>query len=313
MEVTLRRLAAGLMRSGFASLLALAMLSLPALVLAQAGGSAKVNQRLASLNIEIWPEYDRPAALVILRASLAEGVKLPATVTLRLPVASGGPSAVAHSTTADGNLLSLKYERAKAGDYIAIKFETPDRFFHVEFYEPIPTADAARNFRYVWPGDLAADSVTVIVQEPVSATGVSVEPRLERLSTGQDGLRYRTADLGPLDAGKPFPIVVRYTKSDARPSADALKPQASVALAPATAPPPASLPAPAAAAASSLPEWAFPLAGLALLGLIGAGSILWWWRRESKIRRPATRFCAKCGAPQTTDNRFCGTCGAKVN
>jgi len=313
MNTNPRGIGAGMARSGAASLLALALMLLPALGLAQGGGAPKGNPRLASLNIEIWPEYDRPAVLVILRAALAEGVKLPATVTLRLPAASSGPSAVAHSTTADGNLLSLNHERAKAGEFIAVKFVTPSRFFHVEFYEPIPTTDAARNFRYVWPGDLAVDAVTVIVQEPASATGVSVEPRLATLSTGQDGLHYRMAELGALEVGKPFPITVRYTKADARPSADSLKPKAPDSSAPAIAPPPASMAAPAAAATSSgLPDWALPLAGLALLGLLGTGVILWWWRRESKIARPATRFCAKCGAPQAADSRFCSTCGAKA-
>ena len=145
---------------GFAALLALALLVLPTLALAQAGGAPKGNPRLASLNIEIWPEYDRPAALVILRAALADGVKLPATVTLRLPAASGGPGAVAYSTTADGNLLNLKHESAKTGEYITVKFVTPERFFHVEFYEPIATTDPARSFRYVWPGDMAVDRVS---------------------------------------------------------------------------------------------------------------------------------------------------------
>jgi hypothetical protein len=309
-EMSPRRVGIGSGHLGLAALLALAMLLLPTLALAQAGGAPKGNPRLASLNIEIWPEYDRPAALVILRAALAEGVKLPATVTLRLPAASGGPGAVAYSTTADGNLLNLKHEQAKAGDFVTVKFVTPERFFHVEFYEPIATTDPARSFRYVWPGDLAVDRVSVVVQEPASATGVSVEPRLEGLSTGQDGLRYRTADLGALEAGKSLPIAVRYTKADARPSAELAKPKASEPPAPAMAPP-ASMPAPATAT-GGLPDWALPLAGLAMLGLLGAGFIMWWWRRESRIARPATRFCAKCGAPQAPDSRFCASCGAKV-
>jgi len=87
----------------------------------------------AGLNIEVWPGYVRPAAPGFLRGALAEGVKLPAAVTLRLPAASGGPAAVAYSVAADGNLLNLKHERAKAGDYITLKFEVPERFFHVEF------------------------------------------------------------------------------------------------------------------------------------------------------------------------------------
>ena len=289
--------------------IALALLVLPAFALAQAGGSPKGNPRLASLNIEIWPEYDRPAVLVILRGALAESVKLPAAITLRLPATSGGPGAVAYSATADGNLLNLKHERANSAEFITLKFEVPERFFHVEFYEPIPTGAAARTYRYVWPGDLAVEHVTVVVQEPASSSEFSVEPRLERLTTGQDGLRYRTADLGTLEAGKPLPVALRYTKLDATPS----KPKATEQPVPVTAPAPAMAAAPVAAATSAgLPNWVLPLAAMGLLGLFGAMFILWWWRRESGGAKPATQFCAKCGAAQAPGSRFCATCGAKV-
>ena len=143
-------------RAGFGArirILVLALLLLPAFAFAQ-GGAPKGNPRLASLAIEVWPEYDRPAALVILKGALADDVKLPAAVTLRLPAASGGAAAVAYSDTADGNLLNLKHEFAKAGEYVALKFDAPTRFFHIEFYEPIATTAPARSFRYVWPGDL---------------------------------------------------------------------------------------------------------------------------------------------------------------
>ena len=292
---------------------ALTMLLLPALVLAQAGGAPKGNPRLASLNIEIWPEYDRPAALVILRGALAEGVKLPAAVTLRLPAASGGPAAVAYSVTADGNLLNLKHERATAGEFVMVKFETPERFFHVEFYEPIATNVPARTFRYVWPGDSAVERVTVIVQEPASATEISVEPKLDGSSKGQDGLQYRVAELGALEAGKSLPITLRYTKAGTRPTAENLRPKASELPAPAIAAPSANLPAPAAVAASGgLPDWALPLAAFAIFGLLGAVLILWFWRRQSRSAMATGVNCAKCGAAQAAGNRFCAKCGAKM-
>ena len=316
-EMTPRRIGAGSVQAGFAAQLAklsLALLLLPALALAQAGGAPKGNPRLASLNIEIWPEYDRPAALVILRGVIAEGVKLPAPVTLRLPAASGGATAVAFSTTADGNLLNLKHERATVGEFITVKFETPERFFHVEFYEPIATNVAARTYRYVWPGDYAVERVTVIVQEPASATEISVEPKLDGVSKGQDGLQYRVADLGALEAGKSLPITLRYTKAGTRPTAENLKPKVSETPAPAMAAP--SAPAPVGAAASGgLPDWALPLAAFAIFGLLGAVLILWLWRRESRSATPAssaTRACAKCGAAQAPGNRFCAKCGAKL-
>ena len=153
----------------------------------------------------------------------------------------------------------------------------------------------------------------VVVQEPASASEITVEPPLDGTSTGQDGLHYRVADLGALDAGKPLPITLRYTKSDSRPSAEILKPKASALPAPATAPPTAAVNTPVApVAAGGLPDWALPLAGMVLLGLLGVGFILWRWRRESRSTTPAGRTCAKCGAAQAPGNRFCGNCGAKV-
>jgi len=300
-------------QAGFAArlrILALALLVLPAFAFAQ-GGAPKGNPRLASLGIEVWPEYDRPAALVILKGALAEGVKLPATVTLRLPAASGGAAAVAYSDTADGNLLNLKHEFAQAGEYVALKFDAPTRFFHIEFYEPIATNAPARSFRYVWPGDLAADRVMAVVQEPATAIDVVVEPNLDLPSTGQDGLRYRAGDLGARDAGKPLPIAVRYTKTDARPSAEILNPARTAVAVPAQAPPPSTAMVPAAAT-GGLPDWAFPLGGFVLLGLGGGALILWQWRRSARAAAPAGSFCGKCGAPLVAGHRFCGSCGAKA-
>jgi hypothetical protein len=301
-------------RAGFAAtlrILALALLLLPALAFAQGGGAPKDNPRLASLVIEVWPEYDRPAALVIMKGALAENVKLPATVTLRLPAASGGAAAVAYSDTADGNLLNLKHEFANAGEHVVLRFDAPTRFFHIEFYEPIATTAPTRSFRYVWPGDLAADRVLVVVQEPATATDIAVEPNLDLPSTGQDGLRYRSGDLGPREAGKPVAIAVRYTKTDARPSAEIVKPKRTETALPAQAPPPAGATAPVAGI-GGLPDWALPLAGFVLLGVLGAALIVWQWRRSARAAAPAGRFCVKCGAPLVAGHRFCGSCGAKV-
>ncbi len=294
--------------------LALALLLMPALAPAQGGGAPVGNPRLASLNIEIWPEYDRPAALVIMNAVLAEGVKLPAPVTLRLPAASGGASAVAFAAAVDGKLLNLKHETATTGEYVTVKFDAPERHFHVEFYEPIATTAPTRGYRYVWPGDFAADRVTLVVQEPASATGISAEPKLDGTSTGRDGLRYRAAELGALAAGKALPIEVRYTKADARPSTEILKP----AAAPATSPPAATGAAAAGAAPSgaSPPGWIIALMVAVILAMLGGVSFMWWRARQSssaaRSGAPPQRFCAKCGATQAPENRFCGSCGAKV-
>lgn len=270
--------------------------------LALAQGAAVT--RLASLVVEIWPEYDRPAGLVILSGVIAEGVPLPAPVTLRLPAP---PTAVAYATSANGELLNLPHEQSKAGDAVAVKFQSPGRFFHVEFYAPMDTANPARTFRYTWPGDFAVERATVIVQEPASAQDVSTEPELRERSTGAGGLSYRAGDLGALAAGKPLPITVKYTKADARTSVDIKGLRTAQ-----QAPPPATLPAVVAPAspASSLPEWAVPMAMLALLAVVATGLVVFLWRR--RMAAPATGYCTKCGAPRRSGDNFCGKCGAKA-
>jgi hypothetical protein len=296
---------------------ALAMLLLPAFAIAQPAGALKDNPRLASLSIEIWPEYDRPAALVILKGALAEGVRRPAAVALRLPLASSGPSAVAFSATEDGNLLNLNHARATAGEFIVITFAAPERFFHIEFYEPIATTASARSYRYTWPGDLAAGRVRVVVQEPAQASAISVEPNLEIFTTGQEGLRYRATELGALEAGKLLPIVVRYTKLDVRPSAELMKPKAGDAPAGAGPTAPAVSGTRFRGGVRALRAGAWLTIGAALI-------FIWWvWSRRSPAAparaargaREATLphgACTQCGTPRAAGDRFCRSCGTKL-
>lgn len=285
------------------SIVLLAVVLLPALALAATGGKPMNNPRLASLQLEIWPEYDRPAAaLVILRGELAADVALPAAVTLRIPATSGGPTAVAYASASGGNNLNLTYDRVNASDFITLKFDLPERFFHVEFYDPLPVNAPSREFMYVWTGDLATERLSVVVQEPATSSDISVVPALDAAASGQDGLRYRSAELGASPAGKSVAVNVRYTKSDARTSAELLKPQAQA---------PSSLPI----AGTSKRDLVIALAvAVAILVLGSIGISAWWYRRKSRSESQpgAAGFCRKCRTPFDSGDRFCSKCGARL-
>ncbi|MFO1413653.1 MAG: zinc ribbon domain-containing protein [Burkholderiales bacterium] len=302
--------------------LLLALLLVPVFAFAQApakGGGA----RLSSLSIEIWPEYDRPAALVILRGTVAEDVKLPAAITLRLPAGADGAAAVAYAPTQDGNLLNLKNEQVKGKDGVTVKFETPTRFFHIEFYEKLPTTDPARSYSYTWLGDLPVEKTAVVVQEPAGALGLVTEPPFNQTSQGADGLNYRIGDLGALAAGKPATIKINYTKADARPSVEIRgmrTAQAAPTPAPSAPPGVESISAPVPPAQTGLPNWAVPVGGFAMFGIIVALVVALMWRRQAgapaAAAQPSTqggaKFCRKCGAPLVPDSAFCAKCGTKV-
>ncbi len=286
-------------------MLVLAVMLLPVLAAGpSSGGAPKGNPRLASLQIEIWPEFDRPAALVLLKGELAADAALPAAVSLRIAASSGGPTAVAFSTGPSAGLFNLKYDRKDAGEFITLRFEVPERIFHVEFYEPLATRTPDRDYTYVWPGDLAVDRLSVIVQEPAAASGLSVQPNLGAAASGQNGLFYRSAELGALEAGKQLPIKVRYTKTDSRTSVEILKLKT-----------PDSPPVPATGSGKGAFGWWIVILGVAPALLVGAGVAWLWWRRRRKIsgaQSGGAGFCSKCGAQSASGDRFCSKCGAPL-
>lgn len=277
---------------------------IPALAAAPAvGGAAKDNTRLETLQIEIWPEYDRPAALVILRAELAADVGLPAEVSLRIPASAGAPAAVAYASEKKGRLLKLKYDQAAAADFITLQFTAPTRFFHVEFYDRFAAGANARSYKYIWPGDLPVTWLDVVVQEPAGASRVSVLPELAEKASGSDGLVYRSAQLGPAKRGVPLPIEIQYAKTDSRTSVEILKLNSVAADVQANAPPP-----------TKSVSWlipAFVAAVLLAIAAVGAYVFL-WWRQRPLAAAGTARYCGKCRNPAAAGDRFCAKCGAPL-
>jgi hypothetical protein len=263
--------------------------------------------RLVNLEIEIWPEFDRPAALVLLKGELANAGQ---SISLRLPVSSGGPAAVAQSIAAGGNLLNLPYERIDGKEFITLRITPPERFFHIEFYDKLDTGKEKRDYRYQWPGDIAADHVSVHVQQPAAVTNFAITPAFTDGAPGGDTLTYWTKDMGAVPVGKTLPIAIRYTKTDARTSKEILGPSASASAAAPAADAPLTSASPVAYSFDARSEWI----SAAIFVLIGvAGGVLLWHRR-SKPSKPAAAagFCTKCGNTLRTDDRFCSKCGASV-
>lgn len=282
----------------------LAILVMPAFAAAPTpGGAAQANPRLASLRVDIWPEFDRRAALIILKGELSPDVPLPAAVSLRIPATSGGPSAVAFANAAASELFTLPHEVASVGNDITVRFSASQRFFHVEYYDPLTMDGALRNYTYVWRGDFAVNRLSVSLQVPAAATDLSVLPDLGPGAAGPDGLVYRTLDLGAHEAGKQLLVVLRYTKADSRTSAEILKLAAPAETTPGSA-----------GSSGSYPAWGpFLSAALGLVVGLGLPAIWWLWRRRktAAAQKPAgARFCSRCGSALDSADRYCSSCGA---
>jgi hypothetical protein len=165
----------------------------------------------------------------------------------------------------------------------------------VEFYDPLPTGKPEREYRYVWPADLAVERLSVLVKEPAAASNLVVQPRLGVPGVSPDGLKHRAAALGAFKAGQQLPIEVRYTKADSRTSTAIMGAAASdTPRARSDAPPPA---------------WPRILIAAGVVVLLAAVATLVWRRRGIK---PAGRYCPKCGGATKQGDRFCASCGAAL-
>jgi hypothetical protein len=265
--------------------------------------AARENPRFANLQIDIWPEFDRRgAALIILKGELPAEVVLPADISLRIPAASGGPSAVAFAAAAGSEMFNLAYDRTDGDDFITVRFRAPQRFIHVEFYDRLVTDDPGRSYTYVWPGDVAVDRLSTRLQEPASASGVSVQPDLGEGIKGPDGLLYRTAELGARESGSELPVDIRYTKPD---------PQTSTEILGVNVPDPNTV---TASFGERLPAWGFGLATAVGLSVAGVAFALSWRRRKkmSGTAQGDANFCSLCGNRLAGNARFCSSCGAPV-
>jgi len=279
--------------------------------------TSTANPPLARLEIDIWPEFDRASSvLVIVRGEIAADAALPALVSVRIPASSGGPAAVAEAAMATEQLLELPYQRSDIQvDFMTISFNATNRFFHVEFYDPLGTETAERAYRYLWAGDFSAAKVVLQLQEPALASDVTVSPDLGAPAAQSDGLSYRQADLGALELGKALSVEVGYQRTDTRTSADIL------GLSGTAAPP-----------SSDESDWTttrlLVLAALvaAAAGLAATALMLWRRQRALASSAPASRVqrrrqgksggggaaCSKCSAELQRGARFCASCGHPV-
>ena len=193
------------------------------LVLVSAGTiSARAQTGLERLEVVLWPEYDRPAVLVMLRGYLPLDALLPTTVVLPMP-ATSTPHAVAKRDPTVGNLLMAAHTVETDGAWSRVRIVTDMLEVRLEYYADLSTVEAQRNILFEWPGGVEAGQIIYEIMQPPNATDIVVTPPgLQRI--GEDGLTYHIGDLGPLSATEAFSIAVSYTKTTPVLTAEAFRP-----------------------------------------------------------------------------------------
>ncbi len=274
-----------------------------------------------TMQIDIWPEYDRKDALVIYRIILSAQTSLPAQISLRIPREAIQPYNVAYKDV-DNKLYNMQYNSTVDGDWLRITATCPAQEIQFEYYDPrLARTGTTRLFDYRWPGDLKVKNMTFRVQQPVNASAMKITPQQGTPSL-EDGLTFYTVAVGAVEAGTPFNFQMSYTKSD-----DAL----SAASQPVKASDPVTVNQVNNTGLTG--DMNMVIIGFALGVVLIAVGLFWYFRTQR--REPAfagrrrhnsgsnvqsrgnadsnkTVYCHKCGKRSNPGDTFCRACGTKL-
>lgn len=275
---------------------------------------------IESMEIGLWPEYDRADVLVIYRITLSPEVNLPVQMSIRIPADAGAPYNLAMKEV-DGLLYNLAYTSEVEGEWLKVTFTTPSAELQLEYYDPGLAKDAAqRSFEYIWNGDFAINDLVVAIQQPVNATDMQVLPDFGAGTAQEDGMTYFTKQVGKVSAGTPVTVRFSYAKSD-----DSLS-FGSQSVQPVQA---SSDDAAGRVNAGDFLPWVVGGVGLVLI----LGGMVWFMATRNrsdtgsqakKRHRSASRqdemaasqteqiFCPKCGRRASSSDLFCRACGNRL-
>ena len=197
---------------------------------------------LSGLELRVYPEYDDPRLLVILRGQItgAEASDDPVTVRFLVPSAAYMYSAGYFSqgqyvrgkftesylaipdNTKDDPYPEREASEIAGWDEITFTVETND--FVVEYYDPIIIGNPDKTIAYEFHFRYPVDELEIVIQEPRTSTSFSVDPQGLREVAPVWGeaypLHFYIYSNLIVDEASPLQFDISYTKSDLRPSLD---------------------------------------------------------------------------------------------
>ena len=280
---------------------------------------------MARLRLSVWPEYDDPRVLVILRGEMAPAQAFPTRIGLPLPK---GAEIIGAGMISEQNELLVHPHQVLPGDgqdRLEMQLPVP-RFFLEFYYNPFTTTGAAKRLAYTVALPYPITVLEVDVQQPSQSSEFVLTPPPAESSTDERGLTYHQFVYHNVAAGQGPTFTIAYTKTARTPSVAQrqMQPQ-----------PPAPMHPTQVRVRRAL------VGGSVLVGAIVL-CIGWAWltrRSRSRARSVASEavppgslaeafvalvqheatpvaapvnFCTDCGRKLLPEDRFCADCGKLV-
>jgi hypothetical protein len=282
---------------------------------------------VARMEVNLWPDYDRSAVLIIYRIQLSSETKLPVQFSIRIPQEAGYPYKVA-TRDMDGLLYNLEYSLVPEGSWNRVILTTSSDELHIEYYDPrIETTDTEKSFEYSWIGDYPVETMEIKVQKPRFSENFTISPPFGfGVLNPDDGLYYFSRLVGKVGTGITYNVDLAYTKTSIEFSASNLPVQAATAIEPSTR------------FGNSLARVINPIldnkslltAGSLLLGGMLLAFIVSFFGGQLKIKLPQKlnkrnsnnksedgrngpeAYCPHCGKKTKPGDRYCRGCGNSI-
>ncbi|MBN1305145.1 MAG: zinc ribbon domain-containing protein [Anaerolineales bacterium] len=278
--------------------------------------SAQNQVTIETLEVQLWPEYDRPEMLVIYYLELSTDTRLPAEVSFRIPIEAGRPHVIAVgqsiSTASDKN---VDHSQQVQGNWLYVFVTATGPAVVFEYYLPIEKQLKTRHFEFDWLSEYDITNLVVKFKEPSDGKSLRSNIPLEDLGVATDNLFVHGALVGNVPAGEQFNWAITYDKAtdDLYISGGDLQTTGEI---------------PGTSVSDYLP-WLLGIVGVVLIVggglsfyLTGRGQGQRVHRRHASLSRKKNKqpvsetgaglYCHQCGRRAQSGDRFCRDCGKRL-
>jgi len=285
-------------------------LALLAFLLLPFSVDAEAPLHLSSVVVDVWPEYDRQAVLVIERFSLVSNTQLPVTLTTHIPTGVQ-INAIAANDPIKG-LINAPYDSSAQEGKSELRITSISLKVQVEYYESLNKDGATRHIIYEWPADNIVDTLDINFLLPPASDNIRISPSPTSSSPAQGGSTNYLIRTNNPPTEQPLIVTIEYDRHTGDLGIASL-PVEAVSTPGASTPGRAYTPFP-------LP-WA--LGGVGFLLILVSGVGIYRRRRDHQVSpRTSVRisrqageldiYCSQCGKRAQPGDTFCRTCGARL-